>query len=59
MLVLGVPVPTALILVHSNIIQYPVTAGVYAVLGEKEEAMNYLEKAYDQKVDYLPQIATD
>jgi TolB-like protein/Tfp pilus assembly protein PilF len=35
------------------------TAGVYAVLGEKEKAMEWLEKAYDDRVGYLATIDRD
>lgn len=34
-------------------------AAVYAVLGEKENAIKWLEKAYDENAGYLPAMATD
>jgi len=36
-----------------------VIAGVYAVLGEKENAMGWLERAYDQGSGYLVSVNTD
>jgi adenylate cyclase len=38
---------------------YTRIAAVYAVLGEKEKAIDYLEKAYEKRSGYLPSIATD
>ena len=43
----GTPVPSTTI------------AGIYAVLGEKEKALDWLEKAYDERSGYLPSIASD
>jgi len=34
-------------------------AGVYAAIGEKEKAMEWLEKAYDQGSGYLVSVSTD
>ena len=34
-------------------------AGVYAVLGEKEEAIDWLEKAYDEQFGYLAGFPSD
>jgi adenylate cyclase len=33
--------------------------GVYAVLGEREKALDWLEKAYAERSGYLPSVATD
>ncbi len=38
---------------------YSRIAGVYAVLGEKEKAVDCLEKAYETGSGYLPSIASD
>ena len=38
---------------------YARIAAVYAVLGEKEKAIEFLEKAYEQRSGYLPSVATD
>ena len=34
-------------------------AGIYAVLGEKEKAFEWLERAYDERSGYLPSISVD
>ena len=34
-------------------------AGVYAALGEKENAIKWLQRAYEENAGYLPSIATD
>lgn len=34
-------------------------AGLYAVLGEKDKAMDWLEKAYEERSSYLPLTCTD
>ena len=38
---------------------YTRIAAVYAVLGEKERAIEFLEKAYEQREGYLPSMASD
>ena len=39
---------------------YPMKlGGVYAVLGEKEKAFEWLEKAYEERSGYLPSIVSD
>jgi adenylate cyclase len=39
--------------------RYTRIAGVYASLGEKEKAIDCLEKAYEARSGYLPSVATD
>ena len=36
-----------------------VIAGVYAVLGENEKALKWLERAYNERSGYLPAIRSD
>ncbi|HXZ98154.1 MAG TPA: adenylate/guanylate cyclase domain-containing protein, partial [Candidatus Acidoferrum sp.] len=36
-----------------------IVAGVYAVLGEKEKALEWLERAYDERAGYLPYSKID
>ncbi len=44
---------------HDRPVPSTTIAGVYAVLGEKEKAIEWLEKAYNERSGYLPSIATD